>query len=73
MSPPGTLVDNVDIHGDETVAVYNSVESSYDVCAHCGDWRRVQLVRIRILARGDTNSDQVTLHRHYPSYDHMTD
>ena len=21
MSPPGTLVDNVDIHGDETVAV----------------------------------------------------
>ena len=35
MSPPGTLVDNVDIHGDETVAVYNSVHpvSSYGVCA----------------------------------------
>ena len=38
---------------------------SYDVCAHCGDWRREQLVRIRILARGDTYSDQATLHHYY--------
>ena len=41
--------------------------------AHCGDWRRVPLVRIRILAGRDTKCDQVTLHRHYPRYDHMTD
>ena len=49
------------------------IVSSYDVCAHCSDWRRVQLVRIRILARGDTNSDQATLHHHYARYDHITD
>ena len=41
--------------------------------AHCGDWRRVPLVRIRILVRGDTISDQATLHHHYARYDHMTD
>ena len=30
--------------------------------AHCGDWRRVPLVRIRILVRGDTISDQTRPH-----------
>ena len=67
-------MDNVDIHGDETVAVYNSVQCPVMTStAHCGDWRRVPLVRIRILAGRDTNSDQATLHNHYPRYDHMTD
>ena len=37
MSPPGTLVDNVDIHGDETVAVYNSVQCPVMTCVHIAE------------------------------------
>ena len=69
-------MDNVDIHGDETVAVCNSVQCPVMTCVHIaetGGWRRVPLVRIKILVRGDTISDQATLHHHYARYDHMTD
>ena len=38
MSPPGTLVDNVDIHGDECmVAVYNSVQCPVMTCVHIAE------------------------------------
>ena len=42
MSPPGTLVDNVDIHGDETVAVYNSVQCPVMTCVHNCTLRRLE-------------------------------
>ena len=73
MSPPGTLVDNVDIHGDETVAVYNSVQCPVMTCVHTAETGGVPLVRIRIQAGRDTNSDQATLHHHHARYNHMTD
>ena len=62
----------------ETVAVYNSVLYPVMTCEHLvetGHWRRVQLVRIRILVRGDTSTvtrpHSINITR-YTRYDHMT-
>ena len=75
MSPPGTLMDNVDvdIHGDETVAVCNSVQL-WRVCT----LRRLEESaagqdQIGILVRGDTLRPHSINITRYTRYDHMTD
>ena len=63
LSPPGTRLD---IHGDETVAVGGvHVQFSCVCILRRLEERAAGQDQIRMLARGDTYSDQATLHHYY--------